>query len=216
DRPQLGGTWPDAQLRRDPGQSDREHDHLRQLSLVHGMAGLRSLGGDQQDSAAQLRRRAEAWSGAVGGVRDAAQRPAELNSGAGEAELASGAAGRSRRRDDDRRQLAKWCLQQFVAELLQAHGSQSQHARMEGLEVERRSLARAQLGAQGEALTLAQLVADRLRRPAQVAVDLADHELARVVAVRQGELESPLRSPATTGMLLAGGDLELEVHADVD
>ena len=55
---------------------------------------------------------------------------------------------------------------------------------VERLEVEVGAVARLRVGAGLEPHPLADLVADRLARPAEVAVDLAAHEVARGTALR--------------------------------
>src|SRR5436305_13610767 len=88
---------------------------------------------------------------------------------------------------------------------------------MERLQVERAARTRARLLADGEPGSLADLVADCLPRPAQVAIDLAAQEVIRLMTMLDGEWQHQLRRPRLRreGGLVRG-DLQSNMHVDVD
>src|SRR2546430_7092867 len=88
---------------------------------------------------------------------------------------------------------------------------------MERLQVERAARTPARLLANGEPGSLADLVTDRLARPAKVAIDLAAQEVLGLMAMLDGEWQHQLRRPRLRGVVgLVRGDLQSNVHADVD
>src|SRR5438874_2526175 len=66
-------------------------------------------------------------------------------------------------------------------------------------------------------IKLADLVPDRLPRPAQVAIDLAPQEVLRLMAMLEGEWQHQLRRPRLRRVVaLVRGDLQSNMHADID
>src|SRR3954453_3360562 len=104
------------------------------------------------------------------------------------------------------------------------HGVEAERPEVEGgaverLEVERRALPGPHLLAGLEPDPLAHLVGGRLRRPAEVAVDLEDDGGVIHPAVLAHELQAELAGPALARVeaeRVVARDLELEVHTDVD
>src|SRR5262249_29593003 len=106
---------------------------------------------------------------------------------------------------------------QLAAELVEPHRTELEHARVERLEVEARAGAPTDVVAALEPHAFADLVGDRLSRPAEVAVDLARHELLVEEAALDHEGQREVGRPPLAGVVpLARWDRQLEMKADVD
>src|SRR5579864_9494470 len=105
----------------------------------------------------------------------------------------------------------------FPLKLRQPHRTEVQDPAVKGLEVEALALRLSFRLTHLEEDALAELVGDRLARPAEVTIDLAPHEIGRLIAVLDGKRQHQLRRPALTWMVscaLRNG--ELEMRADVE
>ena len=106
---------------------------------------------------------------------------------------------------------------ELAFELVEAHGAEVECVGVERLEVEARAVAAAGVVAGAQPHALADLVADGLSGQAEVAVDLARHEVGGETAALDHERERELGRPALAGVVrLVARDVELEVQPDVD
>src|SRR5690606_16363173 len=109
---------------------------------------------------------------------------------------------------------------ELALEVVEAERAEGQRRGVPGAQVERparRLVPRPGSRTPGEPRTFAELVADRLPRPAEVPHDLAADELGRGPAAGGEELLTGLGGPDLTGPEARGRrDLQPQVHADVD
>src|SRR5947209_4709532 len=105
---------------------------------------------------------------------------------------------------------------ELFAEEAEAHADGVEGIGMEGREVEAGTFAAPGVLSALEPHALADLVADRLRGPSEVAIDLAAHELLGKTAALDHERQRELRRPPLAGVVtLVCGDRQLQMHADV-
>ena len=93
----------------------------------------------------------------------------------------------------------------------------SERVAVEPLQIEGLAVPRLRIGTRFEPDALADLVADGLARPSEIAVHFAAHEVGRLAAAFDHERQRELGSPRLARVRCFGvGNRELEVHADVD